>query len=927
MSEVGRVKDPALRRSIEALGTNLAGDLTEINNKLDTILADVEAQGGIFVPSQDWAEADLPTALASGTLYSYLFKGDLFVSGSNAESGIWRVNKEARRFDKVHQSGNSWNNFIEAGGKLFVTSTTSPNILQWNEDTALFDVAHEGGYNWSGRITIEGREYWFPRNGNYSTFDGGLILFDHDTGELTVACPRGFGITENSIRIIEKGGNIYLTDTNSYFRGLWRLDRDTGIFDEVYATGYYWDDWYEFNGKWIVGSTNAGPGLLVEDLSTDTFKVAYNTGSRWTNRGVVDGKLYLSSTSYGNILCLDEETLTFTIVKQSSGAYIEAIMHDGNMFLSSNSSSNPGIVMISPEGVSDAYAEGYRWNNWYEFGGKLFVSSTYTTNSVGLLCFDPATSTFTQAWATGYGWTFKEFGEKLLAVTNSTSNSGIICFDPGTSTFTQAWATGYYWNNWYEFGGKLLVSSTYTTNSVGLLCFDPSTSTFTQAWATGYYWNNWYEFEGKLFISASSSSAGILCFDPDTSTTISVFSAGNNFSRFFEFKDNLFVSSSNTSYSGMFRYNKPTKLFVQVASSGYDFNVQREIGNICVAWSSGINYGFVVIKADGSAVQSVTSGRKWDNWIEGTVGGVLISSSDNSSDGSSYSRGLYYVDTSSGTVSNRQYYGRDYKVFHETEKYLFIATRLGDANAYAVRVNKDNLGSNNFGFYDMDPVNVGEYFGCTFFASKPIPSTTANAFRGLMMISADGETVIGYTSGYAWRPCAVFNGAVYFSSAYSPGIIRATPTQVTLFHGSGYAWGNPVVYNDKLYLSATKNEAAKQSYGLLRLEETLDKFDPVFGSGLDYSIVTTTEGDHWVSDSYDHIFAILSGGLLVEGYQSGPIMDFYTVNRHGIVEVTDEAVKHQFTSKFEMPDTLTHLDDDGKYFIFSKGSVIFNTAA
>jgi hypothetical protein len=198
---------------------------------------------------------------------------------------------------------------------------------------------------------------------------------------------------------------------------------------------------------------------------------------------------------------------------------------------------------------------------------------------------------------------------------------------------------------------------------------------------------------------------------------------------------------------------------------------------------------------------------------------------------------------------------------------------------------------------------------------------------GACVVTDSGDLKCYYISGYAWRIFMKRGEDIFLSSKITQGILKVLGDSIISYYPSGYDWNNPTEYEGQMYVSASGyNET--NSLGLLRLDVIGNKFEKVYPHGLDFRLIPMVEGDHWVSESYKHVYPLVSTGFQLDGYQSGPVIIGYTVNKHGIVQLTNETVKKAFVSRHEMPDELAHLEGDADdYFIFSKGSVIYNKAA
>ena len=181
-----------------------------------------------------------------------------------------------------------------------------------------------------------------------------------------------------------------------------------------------------------------------------------------------------------------------------------------------------------------------------------------------------------------------------------------------------------------------------------------------------------------------------------------------------------------------------------------------------------------------------------------------------------------------------------------------------------------------------------------------------------------------YSSGNAWRVFLESGEYRYISSKITQGLHRVLGATVLTAMSSGYDWQfSGEREGDRYFSCSGYNETALG--GITRENLLLGKFERVYPHGFAYVLVSMAGGDRWVSASYPRVFPLVSMGYLVEGYQSGPDLRGYTVNRHGIVELTNDTVKHAFTSRHEMPDTLNYLEGDaGDYYIYSKGSIIYN---
>jgi hypothetical protein len=944
--------------------------LAGVNDKLDTLLAEVEATGGMFVPSRDWEEAALPPELATGTLYSYLFKGEVYVSTSTYSSqGIFRLNKAKKSFDKVYNYGYAWANWFEAGGRLFVCATgsnTGAGILRLNEETGLFEAAYDAGANWSGRLTVGEREYWFPLNGMTSVYGsgntGGLLLFDEGAGTFEAITTTGYASGAGNFKTVETSKGVFMYLDGTSLVGIYRLNEETGILQQVYATGYYWRNWIDSGGELFVSSDTSFYGILRFDADTGMFVLVYAAGYAWRNWVEFDGELFVSSEASSSslgILRFDADAKEFVVAHAAGYGWKSWKEFGGELFVSSENTVDPGILRFDPGTGTfvTAYATGIRWKNWKEFDGKLFVSSEASSSSLGILRYDPDTGMFVVAHATGYYWkNWKEFGDELF-VSSDTSFYGILRFDADTGMFVLVYATGYNWKNWLEFDGQLFVSSTTSgSNSTGILRYDAGTGMFVVAYALGYNWTDWKEFAGQLFaFGYNSSSTGILRYDAGTGMLVVAHAAGYYWLKV-EAGGTLHVSTTNSTVSGLLVLNTDTWAF-QVEISGYygwyeckvgdaiylvssynngyvlqfnpdtgrfantsvsqNYGGMKEFDGYTLVWSGNTSYPGVTRLTETAVTKVLTTGVSLTSWIEGGEGSVAayVSCSGSSS------AGLYRVTLSNGSMSSISSNGYNWNVFYESDAYM-LAQPTGTTAAAAMCFKKPDMSYATIGGSGYGARVVYEAEDFKVFSGVEGQTT----FSGASVIKNDG-TVMHYTSsGYAWRVFAEFNGAVYLSSKQSAGIFKAfgSSYSMTNIYNTGYNWGNPVEHDGDLYVSSTGfDDYASQ--GLLKLNDVENGFDKVYSRGASFRFIPMTGGDHWVSESYDHVYPLVSTGFQIDGYQSGPVMDGYTVNRHGIVMLTNEAVKEVFISKYEMPDELSCLEGDANdFYIYSRGSIIYN---
>jgi hypothetical protein len=484
--------------------------------------------------------------------------------------------------------------------------------------------------------------------------------------------------------------------------------------------------------------------------------------------------------------------------------------------------------------------------------------------------------------------------------------------------FAVAYATGYYWNQWKEFDGELFVAA-YSSYGTGILRYDATTGMFAVAYATGYYWSNWFKVAGKIFIGSSGYASGLLSLDTSTMTFSVAYSTSACWANTYVVGTKVFVSSTSTN-APVLRVNEDTGVITVVYSTNAVYNEFKELGTMTVI-SHKTGAGAVMLKDDGTAT-NVTYYSYGGNfkWLELPGISNYAFASPTYSNSSSYG-GFYQFNIPGRSVTRLTDYGVNYDVLYEYANYILVGPASGTSTSgryYAI--NKLTATAISTYIQGYGKPFVQEFQGKKMFSS----ADGSNAITGMTFVLDNATQAFGYNSGNAWRVFLDANDVIYMSSKLTQGILRVVGSYVNMIYSPGYDWGSPVEYEGELYVSASGvNET--NSAGLLRLNTVSGKFEKVYAHGFDFRMIPMTGGDHWVSESYLHVYPVVSTGFQLDGYQSGPLMIGYTVNKHGIIQLTNDAVKQAFVSTHEMPDALVYMEGDADdYYIFSKGSLIYS---
>jgi hypothetical protein len=102
-------------------------------------------------------------------------------------------------------------------------------------------------------------------------------------------------------------------------------------------------------------------------------------------------------------------------------------------------------------------------------------------------------------------------------------------------------------------------------------------------------------------------------------------------------------------------------------------------------------------------------------------------------------------------------------------------------------------------------------------------------------------------------------------------------------------------------------------------------FEKIYHHGQDWKLLQAGSEFNWIRE-YDSLqYPRLSENCGLVDYQSGKLLNGYTINIHGFIAFDDKLPRELFAPRFPLKSVASYLADEGIYIFFTSGSIVYNT--
>lgn len=471
---------------------NEIGEDVEYENVDTVTLRKVEGGTATFThglpePTDNWRmiQAYRDSASTTGsalrslyTLHSCAISNGHLVSSSLADFGLWLQST----YDAIKIDERNFTNMYTVDGGALLLFGSALYFYETNLRQLTLLDSYCGSF---GKPIQIGDKYYIG---------GSVRWFIFDSAAKEVLCLLdGHGKTSSMQPTSCDLGECLLFSFNSYIsahaelRGIYRLDKATLEFEQIFSEGYRWMQTYRSTAA--LSSSGIGAitgGGCIMDMGDGTVLISSSTASNGS----------------GGFLRYDKDTKTVTRITDAAyywmyysySYYATAV---GSRDCSTHIIKNHGVCLTPNSGHSSSV--GGMW--WYDYATKeLTQITTYgryyywyesddvaigTYSSYGCAVYDknarrwhvPSTS------GTCYCAAVSESG---IILGGDSASTGLKYYDFETSQLTMINASGPWYYACTVPEGFLLSSG--TTTRLGVWLFRTSDKSFTQVWDKGYAW-------------------------------------------------------------------------------------------------------------------------------------------------------------------------------------------------------------------------------------------------------------------------------------------------------------------------------------------------------------------------------------------------------------------------------------------------------
>lgn len=238
-------------------------------------------------------------------------------------------------------------------------------------------------------------------------------------------------------------------------------------------------------------------------------------------------------------------------------------MDSGLTFLSSTSSSFPGIYKLNADGsVEQVYNDGYGWDIFNELSnGNVLISSKSNSND-GLYLYILESNSLIELVCEEFTWKWNFYHElpngNVLTGPNITGG-GLYLFDSQSYELIKIFDGGSGYNIFNDLDDGSVFISASNNSKAGLLLYKISSNTVSLVIEESYYWKYVYEIENTYaFVSSFNDNTGLYLYDFSVNKAKKIYDSGYKWDTFVEDENGVTISSSVNVDQGKVYYDFET---------------------------------------------------------------------------------------------------------------------------------------------------------------------------------------------------------------------------------------------------------------------------------------------------------------------------------------------------------------------------------
>ena len=295
--------------------------------------------------------------------------------------------------------------YTRINNKVFFSMSSNVGLWVYDIDTDTTEQIFSLGGGWQYFTQVSETKWLITGTGSYAT---GVALYDSD---------------KNTVRQITTTGASWdtfqqVTDTkwlisgrNSRAKGLLLFNSDNDTISIAFddSTNFY--GWYYFNqidnDRWFVTAQSSGTtGILLFDARTDTATKIYNSGNRWQYFTQVGEEEWLirGSNSGNGVVLGDLSTNTFTVLSSTYGCSLTQQISDTEYLVFGNSSGLIFLYDATNKKLTQAYSSGNSstFNRICKINNDKYLIGS-AGSYLGILLYNVQNNTFKQIY-TSRSW-------------------------------------------------------------------------------------------------------------------------------------------------------------------------------------------------------------------------------------------------------------------------------------------------------------------------------------------------------------------------------------------------------------------------------------------------------------------------------------------------------------------------------------------